>query len=245
MSFKLFIRWFMRPLLMLVCFPLVICAQRAPTNANQKRAASITTVTARNEVDSFSYALGLNIAINLREQGVTQISEKLFLKAFHDVFGDKKALFNKDVANKVVSRHFAEMLEKQTQKEILAGMQFLAENKKRPGVKTTPSGLQYSVLKEGQGTRATDSSIVEINYTGTLLNGTVFGVSPANAGPAIVKLDSLTTGISEALKLMPAGSKWKVFVPFYLAYGDKGAAPHIPPGATLIFELELVGIKEK
>ena len=124
------------------------------------------------------------------------------------------------------------------------GEAFLAENGKKEGVKTLPSGLQYKILKAGEGKKPTETDTVEVNYRGTLLNGTEFDSSYSRGQPATFQVQGIIPGWSEALKLMPVGSKWQLFVPAQLAYGARGAPPNIGPDATLIFDVELLAIKE-
>jgi FKBP-type peptidyl-prolyl cis-trans isomerase FklB len=199
--------------------------------------------------DKVSYSMGLNLGNSLLRQPF-QLDIDIFLKGFNDAINKRKPLmtdqemretemaFQKDMAEKQ-----AQMMKTVGEKNKKEGEAFLAENKKKEGVKTLPSGLQYKVITEGTGPipKATDS--VTVNYKGTLTNGTEFDSSYKRGQPVTFQVNGVIKGWTEALQLMKVGSKWQLFVPSDLAYGDKGAGSQIGPNAVLVFEVELLSIK--
>ncbi|MDE3251562.1 MAG: FKBP-type peptidyl-prolyl cis-trans isomerase [Bacteroidota bacterium] len=207
----------------------------------------------KTKEDSVSYSIGLRIAQNLESQGLEKINLELLKKAMNDVKLKKPVLlpeadvasclntFQQEVNAKREAARAKEVAEKGS-KNRQEGAAFLAANGKRQGVVTLPSGLEYEVIKKGSdSTRPKLSSNVTCHYTGTLLNGTKFDSSVDRGTPATFQLGNVIRGWQEALQLMTVGSKWKLFIPADLAYGDN-APPNIGPGATLIFEVELLGV---
>ena len=205
--------------------------------------------------DKISYVAGVEMATTLKMQGM-EFNMDLFIKGLQDAFSGGKLLLSDDEIRKASSMFHAELRQKQNEtREKLAkaarveaednkkkGEAFLAENRTKEGVVILPSGLQYKILKAGDGRKPTDADTVEVNYRGTLIDGTQFDSSQAGQ-PSILKVTAVISGWREALKLMPIGSKWQLFIPPQLAYGGRRASPVIGPNETLIFELELVGIK--
>ncbi len=227
--------------------PLLCTAQtkKPATTAKPMVAAKVSTTGAtgiKSSLDSFSYAIGLNIAENLKAQGISSVNSTLVVKAFNDVFAGKKPAMDMQASNMVVQQRFAKMSEAKSSVEKQAGMKFLEENKKKPGVKTTPSGLQYEILTAGNGPMPADTNTVKVHYTGTLISGKKFDSSVDRGQPIDLRVNGVIPGWTEALKMMPVGSKWKLFIPSELGYGDRGAGQDIPPGATLIFDVELISI---
>lgn len=203
----------------------------------------------KTEKDKFSYALGMNFGENFRKQGL-ELDPAVFAKAVADSFaGAKTAMTDQEMqgllmaaAQEIRKKQAAQQAEKgaAAQKE---GEEFLAANKAKEGVVTLPSGLQYKILKAGDGEKPTLDDTVVCNYKGTLINGTEFDASEKHGGPASFPVKGVIAGWTEALQLMPVGSKWQLFVPSNLAYGPQGPGD-IGPNATLIFEVELVSIKK-
>ena len=199
--------------------------------------------------DKFSYALGMNFGSNFKKQGL-DLDPATFYKAFADAYGGGKTTMTEDEMKAVLTAAAQDFRKKQaalqatkaadTEKE---GEKFLAENRTKEGVVTLPSGLQYKILKAGTGEKPTLDDTVVCNYKGTLINGTEFDASEKHGGPATFPVKGVIAGWTEALQLMPAGSKWQLFVPANLAYGPQGP-PDIGPNATLIFEVELVSIQK-
>lgn len=196
-----------------------------------------------NSMDSASYALGWRIGQNLKAQGLDPINASLFQKALQDVLQGKSSLIPEAALDFCIGTYQEANGEKKAQAGKLAGEAFLASNAKRPGVVSLPSGLQYEVIRNGKDTlrpKLTDK--VRVHYHGTLLNGEVFDSSVDRGEPIVYVLGQLIVGWQEALQLMTVGSKWKLYVPSSLGYGDRGSGK-IAPGSTLIFEVELLGIQ--
>jgi FKBP-type peptidyl-prolyl cis-trans isomerase FklB len=211
-------------------------------------AYSADEVALKTQKDKVSYSMGLNLGNSLMRQPF-EVDVDLFMTGFTDAVKKRKPLMTDQEMRETEIAFQKEMGEKQAQmlkaaaeKNKKEGEAFLAENKKKEGVKVLPSGLQYKVIKEGTGAipKATDSATV--NYNGTLINGTEFDSSYKRGQPATFQVNGVIKGWTEALQLMKAGSKWQLFVPSDLAYGEKGAGPQIGPNAVLIFEVELLSI---
>lgn len=207
------------------------------TNAS----ASNPQVTLKTSLDSFSYALGLSIANFYKEQGVQNVNNNLVIKALNDIKAGKPLMSDEQANNCMVSYVNIVRGEKAAGNK-KAGEAFLAQNRKQAGVISLPSGLQYQVIKEGTGLIPTANDKVKVHYTGSLLDGTIFDSSVQRGEPLEIAVNGVIAGWIEALQLMPVGSKWKLFIPSYLAYGDNQAGPTIKPGSTLIFEVELLDI---
>jgi FKBP-type peptidyl-prolyl cis-trans isomerase FklB len=197
----------------------------------------------KNAADSFSYAVGLSISSFYKQQGVKNINTALVNKAINDgMMKDKKPLLTEDQLQACISNYLQKASAEKASGNIKIGEAFLAANKNKPGVITTASGLQYQILKEGTGPKPSATDKIKCHYHGTLINGTIFDSSVDRNQPIEYPVNGFIPGWIEALQLMPVGSKWKLFVPSNLAYGNQGSGPLIGPGATLIFELELLEI---
>lgn len=209
---------------------------------NQK---PVQTGRAMSSIDSLSYAMGVQTASYYKSQGVQQINSAMVQKAYDAVFKNDSLLISPETANMTIQEKLQQyMLEKNTQAKA-AGEKFLEENKKRPGVIMLPSGLQYEILTEGNGQIPKATDTVKANYIGTLIDGTEFDNSYKRGEPITIPVTGVIQGWVQALQLMPVGSKWKLFVPSNLGYGDHGAGGAIPGGAALIFEIELMDIVNK
>jgi FKBP-type peptidyl-prolyl cis-trans isomerase FklB len=196
--------------------------------------------------DSLSYALGLEGALYYNQQGIKKLNSAMVKKAFDDVYNNKTPLIEKDKANMLIQRRLQEYMAAKSKTEKEAGKKFLEENKKRQGVITLPDGLQYEVIKQGTGEKPTDTSTVKAHYIGTLINGTEFDNSYKRGEPLEIPVGGVIKGWTEALKMMPVGSKWKLYIPSELGYGEQGAGNGIiPGGATLVFVVELIDIVKK
>ncbi len=194
-------------------------------------------------MDKFSYAIGLGIGQNLLSMGAKGIVVEDFAQAIKDVLEGNRTAISHTEARDIVNKYFAELEEKVNADNIEKGQQFLEENKKRAGVVTLPSGLQYEVINEGTvGRYAKATDRVECHYEGTLIDGTLFDSSIKRGQPAVFGVSQVIPGWVEALQLMPEGAKWKLYIPGDLAYGAQGAGEMIPPHSTLIFEVELLKI---
>lgn len=199
--------------------------------------------TMKNNMDSVSYSLGLLVANNLKSQGFSSLDLTQLTKGMQDIFSGATSQVSLEQANEIVSNYAQAQQAKQHEGAITTGETFLSENAKRPEVTTLPSGLQYEIMKKGEGAVPKATDRVEVHYTGTLLDGTVFDSSVSRGEPAVFGVTQVIQGWVEALQLMPAGSKWKLFIPYDLAYGERGAGGSIGPYSTLIFEVELLSIK--
>ena len=195
-----------------------------------------------NEIDSVSYSLGVNIGENIKTQ-FPDIDLKNFEAAIKDVLDDnKKPIISGADAQKTIQEYFTKQQAKASESVVEEGRKFLAENSKKENVVTLESGLQYEVIKTGEGAKPTLNDQVTTHYHGTLIDGTVFDSSVERGEPASFPVSGVIKGWTEALQLMNVGSKWRLFVPYDLAYGERGAGPKIGPFTTLIFEVELISI---
>ena len=206
----------------------------------------------KKELDRISYALGLSMGNNFRASGIQEINVEDFADGVAAVFYGSEPKMTYDEAKAEIQKYFTALEEKQRAEAAkmadvneAAGKKFLEENGKRVEVKTTASGLQYEVIKEGDGEQPTAQDQVEVHYTGTLIDGTVFDSSVERGVPATFGVTQVIPGWVEALQLMKAGSKWRLFIPSQLAYGPQGAGGMIGPNSTLIFDVELLKVIKK
>lgn len=193
-------------------------------------------------MDKVSYALGMSIGHQLQQMNATDLNINDFAQAITDVFNANAQLTDAD-AQIAVQEFFSRKAEEQAKAAKAEGENFLAENAKKEGVKTLPSGLQYKVLREGDGRKPSATDQVECHYEGTLINGQVFDSSYRRGETATFGLNQVIKGWTEGLQLMQEGAKYRFFIPYNLAYGENGAGQSIPPYAALIFDVELVKVK--
>jgi len=201
--------------------------------------------------DKFSYALGMNLGTSLQKQSVP-VDPDLVLRGLKDGLAGGKTLLTEEEARAAITevqnelrKQFQEKMQQLAETNKKEGEAFLTANKAKEGVVSLPSGLQYKILQPGTGVKPAASDTVICNYRGTLISGKEFDSSYKRGEPATFPVSGVIKGWTEALQLMPVGSKWQLFVPSELAYGERGAGPDIGPNSTLIFEVELVSIKEK
>lgn len=193
-------------------------------------------------MDKVSYALGMSIGHQLQQMNATDLNIDDFAQAITDVFNGGAKLSDAE-AQAAVQDFFSRKAEEQAKAAKAEGENFLAENAKKEGVKTLPSGLQYKVLREGDGRKPSATDKVECHYEGTLINGEVFDSSYRRGETATFGLNQVIKGWTEGLQLMQEGAKYRFFIPYDLAYGERGAGQSIPPYAALIFDVELIKVK--
>lgn len=193
-------------------------------------------------MDKISYALGLSIGNNFISSGIKNVDFESFLKGMKDVINENTLDMSYDEAKQVMNDYFTKLQDERLDINQKAGEEFLAINKNKPGVVTLPSGLQYEILKKGDGTIPALTDQVKCHYHGTLIDGTVFDSSVERGQPATFGVNQVIPGWVEALQLMPVGSKWKLFIPANLAYGKAGAGQMIEPNSALIFDVEILDI---
>jgi len=202
----------------------------------------------KNKKDKVSYAIGLDIGSTLKRQMI-DVDQSLMTKGIEDGMSGAKPIMNEDQVRQVMSTFQKDMMEKQAavrkaegEKNAAEGKKFLEENKKKPDIKTTADGLQYQVIAEGNGNPPKETDMVEVNYRGTLINGTEFDSSYKRGKPAKFPVNRVIKGWTEGLQLMKPGAKYKFYIPPELAYGERGAGSEIPPESTLVFDVELLGV---
>jgi FKBP-type peptidyl-prolyl cis-trans isomerase FklB len=222
--------------------PLALAALVVPMHAEDK-------LVLKDQKDKAGYSIGANIGSSLKHDGV-DVNIDALVAGLKDSFAGGATQLTPEQQRETLAAFQKEMMEKAVaqQKELgdkakKEGEEFLAANKAKDGVKTLPSGLQYKVLTEGDGAQPKPTDEVTVNYRGALVDGTEFDSSYKRGEPATFRANEVIKGWSEALPLMKAGAKWQLFVPAPLAYGERGAGRDIPPNATLVFEVELVGVK--
>jgi len=203
----------------------------------------------KGEKERLSYSIGMNLGENLKRESV-EVDPDLLAKGFKDSYEGGKTILSEDEARKTLTDYQkklmakkAEEMKKLSEKNKAEGEKFLAENAKKAGVTSLPSGLQYMEITPGKGKSPKATDTVTVHYKGTLLDGTEFDSSYKRGEPATFPLSGVIPGWTEALQLMKEGAKWRLFIPPNLAYGERGAGRDIGPNATLIFEVELISVK--
>lgn len=195
-----------------------------------------------NQVEKFSYAIGLSLASNLLQSGIKNIELKQLFEAIEDVMEGRQPKISPQEANQVIEEYFKNKQTNEGAENAKVGETFLANNKNKEGITELESGLQYEILTKGNGNTPKATDKVKCHYHGTLVDGTVFDSSVQRGQPAEFPVNGVIKGWIEALQMMPTGSKWRLYVPPHLAYGDQGAGGVIGPKATLIFDVELIDI---
>ncbi len=205
----------------------------------------------KTDKDKVSYALGMNLGANLKRDSI-DIDTAILVRALKDTVAGGKTLLTESEARAALTQLQTQVRGKQMEKMKLAGEankkegdSFLATNKTKDGIVTLPSGLEYKILTQGTGPKPAATDTVVCNYRGTLINGTEFDSSYKRGQPATFPVIGVIKGWTEALQLMPVGSKWQLFLPAGLAYGERGPSPEIGPNSTLVFEVELLSIQAK
>jgi FKBP-type peptidyl-prolyl cis-trans isomerase FklB len=196
----------------------------------------------KTQIDSVSYALGMNIASSLKSGGIDTLNYTVFSEALKDLLQYNHANMDGQLSNTVINNYVSQIKALEMEKFTAEGTAFLAENAKKKGVITLPSGLQYKVITKGTGAIPTENQRVKTHYRGTLINGKQFDSSYDRGEPATFGVTQVIAGWTEALKMMPVGSKWELFIPYNLAYGERAMGSDIPAYSTLIFTIELLEI---
>ncbi|GAA4399611.1 macrophage infectivity potentiator Mip [Nibrella viscosa] len=222
---------------------------KKPATAAQKATPATASSRIATSRDSLSYSIGVSIAQNIKQQGIEDLNTDVLARGLQDALKGQKLAMSEEQSQQILmaymqKQYAAKMEESKKAGEAnkKVGDAFLAENKSKPGVITTASGLQYQVVKEGTGPKPTTNDKVKAHYTGRLINGTVFDSSVERGQPIEIPVTGVIPGWVEALQLMPVGSKWTLFIPGSLAYGERGAGGAIGPNETLIFDIELLEI---
>ena len=193
-------------------------------------------------MDKFSYGLGMGIGQNLLSMGVQDMNVEDFVKGLKDVLTGAKPEMSHSEAQAVVNDHFRKLAEEAYTQNKASGEAFLAENAKKEGVTVLPSGLQYEVITAGNGKKPSATDRVQCHYEGTLIDGTIFDSSIKRGEPAVFGVNQVIKGWVEALQLMQEGAKWRLYIPYDMAYGEHGAGEMIPPYSALIFDVELIKV---
>jgi FKBP-type peptidyl-prolyl cis-trans isomerase FklB len=213
------------------------------STTTKKKPMSQSNFEIKTNQERVSYSLGINIAANVTKQGFDSLDARALAEAFKDYLNKQPLLISEGAAEQVIQEYFTGLQKAKAEKNKKAGIAFLEANKSKPGVVTLPSGLQYQVITEGTGPIPTATNTVTTHYHGTLIDGTVFDSSVQRGQPASFPVNGVIQGWVEALQLMKVGSKWRLFIPSNLAYGERGApGGTIGPDAALIFEVELISI---
>ncbi|HZK63263.1 MAG TPA: FKBP-type peptidyl-prolyl cis-trans isomerase [Puia sp.] len=224
-------------LLFLLSAGLFAQVKKKPVTHTAAAPAPLKTLT-----DSLSYSIGCMVANFYKQQGITSINTAQVTSAINASMKNGKTLLDQAQAQQVLMGYVEKVKADKASVAKKEGETFLADNKTNPGVVTTASGLQYQILLEGTGVKPVATDKVKCNYEGKLLNGTVFDSSEKQGHPIEFSVNGVIRGWTEALQLMPVGSKWRLFIPSDLAYGDQQMGPDIKPGSTLVFEVELLDI---
>lgn len=205
----------------------------------------VATKILKSALDSTSYAFGTSMGAGLKTTGLSTLNYEALLKGLKDAFAGGKVLLNQQQAQQCINDALANASKSKFTGNIMEGQKFLDENKKRAGVQTTASGLQYEVITAGTGIKPAATDSVLVHYKGTLINGKQFDSSYDRGEPISFPLNQVIKGWTEGVQLMPTGSKYRFFVPYDLAYGERGAGQDIPPYSTLIFDVELLKVNGK
>ena len=219
-----------------------------PSLAQQKSKPKTTqkqikvTPMFESKIDSASYAFGLSMARDLKKRGLKELNAKLVASAIEDFFAGKPSPIKEEDEYKAISDVLTAAAEEQKKEQSAAGDKFLAENKIKAGIQTTPSGLQYEIIRPATGPKPLATDSVTVNYKGALLDGKVFDSSYDRGEPISFQLNRVIQGWQEGLQLMPVGSHYRFYIPYQLGYGERGAGNDIPPFSVLVFDVELLKI---
>ncbi len=223
-------------------YVLLFAAVAITTYSSAQTKPAAAPLLLKTQLDSASYAFGASIAGDLKNRGVNNLNYSLVSKAMSDVFSGGTVIFTPEKCQEVIYGLLNVLEKKKFEGAIAESNKFLSENKLKPGIITLPSGLQYEVIVPGAGPKPLATDEVSVNYKGTLTNGFEFDSSYTRGEPTSFVLNQVIPGWTEGLQQMPLGSKYRFFIPYSLAYGERGAGKDIPPYSTLIFEVELLKI---
>jgi FKBP-type peptidyl-prolyl cis-trans isomerase FkpA len=226
--------------LALACCVLLACNAKG----NSEETATQDSKSTAASKEDVSYAVGMALGQSVKGIGF-DLDYNAFLKGFKETIESKKLKFTDEEASVILQEAITTAMTKQAEENKVKETKFLEENKKKSGITTTESGLQYEVISEGTGEKPAASDTVTVNYVGTFIDGNTFDSSIDRGEPATFAVDQVIPGWAEALQLMNVGSKYKFYIPSNLAYGENGAGNTIPPNTPLIFEVELLGIEKK
>ncbi len=228
--------------------PFIMLAGINALNAQTTKPVPKPVTILKTNADSVSYVLGELVAYSLKEKGLGDVkisNSTAFMRGVTDILDKKNTLIDDIKANAILNKHYEKLKTEKAKPEIENGQIFLAQNKLKSGVKTTATGLQYEVIREGTGIKPTVVDTFVVHYRGTLMNGTEFDASYNRGQPLQMPVNKVIPGWIEGLQLMQAGSKFKFWIPYNLGYGTEGNGQKIPGGAMLIFEMELLDVKIK
>ena len=214
------------------------CTETESTESNISEAS----VKLETKLDSVCYGLGVDIADNLKGQGLGDLNVEAMAKGLRDILNDSELVISKEEVGPLLNEYMGQMQAEKAKEAAKEGEEFLAINATKKGVVTLESGMQYEVLTSGSGATPGLNDKVTTHYTGTLIDGTVFDSSVERGQPASFPVSGVIKGWTEALQLMKEGDKWKLYIPYDLAYGERGAGANIGPYAALIFEIELISV---
>jgi FKBP-type peptidyl-prolyl cis-trans isomerase FklB len=237
-------RVFLLPSILLLAATLHAQTKKTTKPVATKATAS-SSAALRTSADSLSYAFGISLGQYMKSQGISNCNFAMLNKAIDQTIKGQPTLLDMNQANQVMGKLVESKTKQAAAAEKAKGEQFLTQNKSRTGVTTTATGLQYEILTKGSGPIPTKADTVTAHYKGALLDGKEFDNSYSRGEPLTIPVAGVIPGWTEALTLMPVGSKWKLYIPSEIGYGDYGAGQDIPGGATLVFEVELLGISNK
>ena len=236
---------FLVPSVLVLCISLHAQTKKTTKTAAKTKTAATTGISLKNDNDSISYAFGIFVGENLKGLEVKNVNYAVFNKAISQSLSKEKTYLTMEQANQVLNNVAQRKTAKVAGVEKEKGREFLVKNKARKEVVETPSGLQYEILVKGTGPIPKREDTVTAHYKGSLLSGKEFDNSYKRGEPLTIPVAGVIPGWTEALTMMPVGSKWKLYIPSSIGYGDVGAGHDIPGGATLVFEVELLGISNK
>jgi FKBP-type peptidyl-prolyl cis-trans isomerase FklB len=232
----------MKKTILLALIILTTCNLFAQSKKKSATPAASTIAKLNNQTDSLSYSIGIMVASFYKQQGITKINDTLVNKAIKDKMSGDSTLLTEQQCNQVLMGFIEKAKADKAAAAKKQGEAFLSSNKTKPGVVTTASGLQYLILKEGTGPKPTLNDKVKCDYEGRLIDGTIFDSSIKQGKPIEFAVNGVIAGWTEALQLMNTGSKYRLFIPSNLAYGDQQMGSDIKPGSTLIFDVDLIEI---